>query len=206
MNTKLSRHARLLTGAGAILLGLTATACTSSPGAAPVPDATARPSVSSTAPTTTTPPPTGAGPTATATPRPATPAPSPAPAAKLATKPGPVPTLGMADWSGLSQQGYGTVRPSIIDNGGDPTGIVTDVRWQSWGGPTAVATGMSSDPGDGTVADAVQRTATVAAFDLGLCRGKLMYRAVEWYFPSDGQKFDPNSYIDICTGNYVGRR
>ncbi|HEY4452935.1 MAG TPA: hypothetical protein VGN81_01375 [Pseudonocardiaceae bacterium] len=196
MNTKLSRRARLLTGAGAILLGLTATACTSSPGAAPAPDATARPSVGS----TTAPPPSRAGSTATATPRPTTPAP------KLATKPEPVPTLGVADWNGQPQRGYGTVRPNLIDNGGDPTGIVTGVRWQSWGGPTAIATGMSSDPGNGTVADSVQRTATVTAFDLGVCHGKLMYRAVEWYFPSDGQKFDPNSYTDICTGNFVGRR
>lgn len=30
-----------------------------------------------------------------------------------------------------------------------------------------------------------------------------MYRAIEWYFPSKGEKFDPHEYIDICQGDYV---
>ena len=28
--------------------------------------------------------------------------------------------------------------------------------------------------------------------------------AVEWYFPQHGGKFDPNNYVNICTGDYVG--
>jgi hypothetical protein len=31
-----------------------------------------------------------------------------------------------------------------------------------------------------------------------------MYQAVEWFFPGDGQSFDPNHYLNICTGQYVG--
>jgi hypothetical protein len=42
------------------------------------------------------------------------------------------------------------------------------------------------------------------AFDLGNCDGKLMYRAVEWYFPQHGEHFNPRQYEDICTGSYVG--
>jgi hypothetical protein len=49
----------------------------------------------------------------------------------------------------------------------------------------------------------VSRTATVQAFNLGMCHGKLMYQAVEWYFPSEGGTFDPN-YWNICTGERVG--
>jgi hypothetical protein len=30
-----------------------------------------------------------------------------------------------------------------------------------------------------------------------------MYRAVEWYFPGEGQLFDPTHYEDICSGTYV---
>jgi len=43
----------------------------------------------------------------------------------------------------------------------------------------------------------------VVAFDLGSCDGKLMYQAVEWYFPQHGQAFDAGQYENICTGSYV---
>ena len=198
MNTKLSRRARLLAGigAGAVILGITATACDSTPAAAPAPHSTATsaPTTSTTAPTTTNPAPVAVDSTAPSAPKPT-----------ITTKPAPVPVLGNANWSGGGKKGYGTVRPSDINNGGDGTGVVTDVKWQSWGGATAVATGKAFDPrGQIDSAHSVERAATVQAFDLGMCEGKLVYRAIEWYFPSQGDKFDPNSYINICTGDYVG--
>jgi hypothetical protein len=58
-----------------------------------------------------------------------------------------------------------------------------------------VASGQSDAAGTET-------TATVTAFDLGVCQGKLMYQEIEWYFPQYGQQFNPNSYINICTGDY----
>jgi hypothetical protein len=57
------------------------------------------------------------------------------------TEPAVVPTLGV-EW-GPDQKGYGTVRPATIFNGGDPTGMVINVAWQSWGGPQAMASGIS---------------------------------------------------------------
>ena len=201
MNTKLSRRARLLAGigAGAVILAITATACDSTPTAAPAPHSTATsaPTTGTTAPTTTNPAPVAVDSTAPATPKPTS-----------STKPAPVPTLGKAQWAGGETRGYGAVRPTFIDNGGDGSGVVTDVKWQSWGGSTAIGTGVAADGNDASkpLADAPMRTATVEAFDLGMCDGKLMYRAVEWYFPSDGDKFDPNSYINICTGTFVGQR
>jgi len=105
---------------------------------------------------------------------------------------------------GPDQKGYGAARPDTIFNGGDPTGLVTDVRWKSWGGPVAIASGMSYDPHGGTVADSTREKATVEAFNLGVCHGTLMYQAIEWYFPVDGDKFDPHININICTGEYVG--
>ena len=192
MNTKLSRRARLLVGigAGAVLLGVTATACGSSPTAAPAPSTAT--TTSTTAPTTTSPAPIVVDSTA------------PKPPGSTAAKPAPVPTLGQV-WSQY-QKGYGTVRPNVIDNGGDGNGVVTDVKWQSWGGPTAIATGIAADASDPSkpLAEAPETPATVQAFDLGMCDGKLMYRAVEWYFPSDGGKFNPKAYQNICTGDYVG--
>lgn len=47
-----------------------------------------------------------------------------------------------------------------------------------------------------------REAATVVAFNLGLCGGKLMYRAVEWYFPQHEQAFNPSQYENICTGGY----
>src|SRR5690242_5464978 len=46
------------------------------------------------------------------------------------------PTLGTT-WA-PSQQGYGEVRPRVIFNGGDPTGLVQNISWTSWGGEQAL--------------------------------------------------------------------
>ena len=192
MRNTLFRRARLLfgLGVGTILIGLTASACGSSSaaasGATSIPASSAQSSPRTVA---TSVPVSTVGPTVTTT----------------HPTPKPVPVLG-AEWQPGGQKGYGTAHPDTIFNGGDPTGLVTGVRWQSWGGPVAIASGTSYDPGNSIVADSVQRTATVEAFNLGVCHGTLMYQAIEWYFPGDGQKFDPHIYINICTGKYVGSR
>ena len=126
-------------------------------------------------------------------------------AAKAAAAQAPVPTLGqMAGTFGVDGKGFGLVRPSTVFNGGDPSGLVLNVVWGSWGGPRAVGTGISdySAPNQ-SVAGGTQLPATIVAFNLGTCDGKLMYQAVEWYFPERGQVFDPNTYENICTGTYV---
>jgi hypothetical protein len=100
--------------------------------------------------------------------------------------------------------GFGEVRPARIFNGGDPTGLVTHIVWTSWGGPRAAGTGTSDYVGPGqSVATGSEQRATVVAFSLGSCHGKLMYRAVEWYFPQHGQSFSASHYQDICHGSYV---
>ena len=114
-----------------------------------------------------------------------------------------VPTLGRV-WSPGGQQGYGQVRPSSIFNGGDPTGRLEHVRWASWGTPRAIGSGSGYRPQQ-TVADGTKEPATVVAFKLATCKGIRAYTAIEWYFPKHGGKFDPKSYIDICTGDYVGK-
>jgi hypothetical protein len=107
--------------------------------------------------------------------------------------------------TGPNQRGYGTTRPRVIDNGGDPTGLVEDVHWQSWGHGRAIGTGTSSyEAPNKSVAYAVPEGATVVAFHLGSCKGVLSYNAVEWFFPLQGQEFDPTSYRNTCTGASVG--
>jgi hypothetical protein len=138
-------------------------------------------------------------PVATTPATPPSPPPTPPPAA--------APTLGQpAGDFAHGSSGFGQVKPAKIFNGGDPTGLVTNVVWSSWGGAQATATGSSEYVGPNqSVAQGTEETATVVAFNLGTCDGKLMYQAVEWYFPQHGQAFNPNQYENICTGSYVGQ-
>ncbi len=101
------------------------------------------------------------------------------------------------------QKGYGHVRPVTIYNGGDPTGLIEHIHWQSWGGTQAVGTGIAEyvSPTQ-SVAEGTQESARVVAFQLGRCHGRRAYDAIEWYFPAHGQRFNPRQYIDGCTGKY----
>ena len=108
------------------------------------------------------------------------------------------PTLGQL-WA-PDQLGYGKVAPSMIDNGGDPEGIVSNVVWRSWGSAEAIGSGVAEYVGPNQiVADGTQEPATVVAFNLGMCDGRYMYQAIEWYFPEEGQAFDANNSTNICT-------
>jgi hypothetical protein len=105
-------------------------------------------------------------------------------------------------WSSY-QRGYGHARPSTIFNGGDGSGLVTHMRWQSWGGPMAVGSGLGLyvAPHQSN-AEGTRETAKIVVFQLGYCRGRRAYEAIEWYFPQHGQHFNPHEYIEACTGEY----
>jgi hypothetical protein len=119
--------------------------------------------------------------------------------------PAALPTLGRLAGIFAKGKGFGQVRPSEIDNGGDPTGHVTQIVWNSWGGTQAIGSGTSDYVASGqTVAQGTEQPVTVVAFNPGTCGGKVMYRAVEWYFSQHGQAFRPNKYENICSGTYVG--
>jgi len=205
---------RVLAGAGAIIAAIGATAVTgcsaasappASPKFAPAPTATAIPvsDAGSTAPSSAA---TSAAAATGPASAPATPSTAPAPAAPPASagsSPA-VPVLGRL--AGLFAQGagFGQVKPAKIFNGGDPTGLVTKLAWSSWGAAKATGSGMSDYVGPGqSVATGTQQPVTVVAFDLGICHGTLMYRAVEWYFPGQSQVFSPSQYENICAGHYV---
>jgi hypothetical protein len=182
------------TRAGAIL-GLICLAAATGCSSSTPPAASTTPAASATASATAASQPTVSASTATV----------PASASPSATAAGAVPTLGQLAGVFVRGQGFGQVKPSRIFNGGDPTGLVTHVVWASWGGARAVATGTSEYVGPNqTDAEGTEEPATVMAFDLGTCDGKLMYQAIEWYFPQHGQAFNPNMYENICTGSYVG--
>ena len=128
----------------------------------------------------------------------------PVPVAPISPYVGGIPTLGQLAGTFFDGEGFGQVRPTTVFNGGDPTGNVTDVAWSSWGGPTAMGSGMNDWVGPNqSVADGTEEPVTIEAFDRETCEGKPMYGAVEWYFPQHGEHFDPRNYEDICTGQYV---
>ena len=115
-----------------------------------------------------------------------------------------VPALGRPAGVFAHGEGFGQVRPARIFNGGDPTGLVSHISWKSWGGARASGTGTSDYVGPSqSVATGTEERVTVVAFNPGTCHGKFMYRAVEWYFPQHGQRFDPHRYENICAGTYV---
>ncbi|WP_052441035.1 hypothetical protein [Streptacidiphilus anmyonensis] len=140
---------------------------------------------------------TAASPTSTPT------SPTRTASATAAAAPASVPVLGTVWASGV--QGYGVARPAGLDNHGDPTGIVSSLKWSTWGGASADGTGTAEYVAPGqSVAQGTAEQAVVVAFDLGTCHGRAAYRAIEWYFPGKGQHFDPAHYFDACTGQDHG--
>jgi hypothetical protein len=120
--------------------------------------------------------------------------------AMRSASPGAVPTLGRK-WAPF-QAGYGEVKPSKINNGGDPTGLVWRVRWTGWGQQRATARGIGYFlwPGLGVADGTSAARAVVIAYDLGSCRSQLAYRKIEWFFPKCGGVFIPEGFTNICTG------
>lgn len=129
--------------------------------------------------------------------------PAPTSTVPAPTTTNPPATLGLAGaWT--AGVGFGQVEPSEVFLGGDPTGLVTSIHWQSWGGSVATGTGTSWYVAPNQItADGSHQTATIVAFDLGTCVGHAAYQEVEWYFPSEGGKFDPSQAVYACEQGYV---
>jgi len=95
------------------------------------------------------------------------------------------PALGSASFA-PNGHGFGTVQPSEIFNGGDPSGHVTQIQWTGWGLSTAYGTGLSSifKPAGGYYPQLV--TIQLRASDLGSCApgGSPAYRRLSVREPS----------------------
>jgi hypothetical protein len=102
------------------------------------------------------------------------------------------------------QGGFGIAQPTAISLGDGPYGVGPTLHWESWGSPQATASATDAgmflgDPADSRIPPSNLGEATVVAFDLGTCQGRLVYQALEWYFPQHGQAFNPNTYVNTCT-------
>jgi hypothetical protein len=53
------------------------------------------------------------------------------------------PVLGAKSFAAPDGNGFGTAEPSEIFNGGDPSGLVTQIKWTGWGNPTAIGHGLN---------------------------------------------------------------
>ena len=119
------------------------------------------------------------------------------------------PLLGSAAWgqalgsfAGIS--GFGEVAPDSFSEG--PTAEsphVDSISWSNWGAPQAMGQGQAIDGTgqSGPISSWPVETATVVAFDLGTCDGSTpAYQEVTYYFPQDGETFDPTKSTNACTG------
>jgi hypothetical protein len=142
--------------------------------------------------------------TTTTTTPPSTPTTSPS------TPAGGGPLLGSAAWGqalgsfgGIS--GFGEVAPADITLGETlPAPQLDSISWSNWGAADATGQGQSVDGTNqsGPMSSWPLEPITVVAFDLGSCNGgPPAYEEVEWYFPGDGQTFDPNNATNACTGD-----
>lgn len=121
------------------------------------------------------------------------------------------PTLGIKNMGrGFpNTRGFGDPRPAVIDNGGDPTGVVTGVTWATWGGEVADGEGTGSYVGPNqSVAMATQKQVLIRASDLTTCNGHPVYKRVVWWFPAEGETYqwaldhDVEGY-NLCNGTLI---
>ncbi|UIJ35377.1 hypothetical protein [Allobranchiibius sp. GilTou73] len=193
--------------AGALVLAATAGCNSGGAGAASATKSASTPATTTTvtATSTVTVPSTGHPNTVAASP---SSRPSSTGTTRLQTSSAGVPTLGLEGWgTGVpNTRGFGDVRPHVIDNGGDPTGMVQDVTWSNWGGPTADGRGFGYFvPANEPVAGSMRVPAQIRAYDLTTCGGHPAYRHVTWWFPSKGETYKSalahtTEAYDLCDG------
>lgn len=104
---------------------------------------------------------------------------------------------------GLYQVGFGTAIPSLVFNGGDPTGLFENLTWSSWGGATADGRGTALyEDGSVIVAAEPREPASFRAYDLGTCQGHRVYLHLAVWFPQHGETFNPatngETFYTLC--------
>lgn len=114
-------------------------------------------------------------------------------AVSRAASPGTV-VLGSSAYAGPTGAGWGKAHPSEIFNGGDPSGLVTHIRWTNWGGAVASGQGLNAitKPNGGYYGKLV--TIELRAYDKGRCtaQGPVAYRRLSAREPSrPGGPFGP---------------
>jgi hypothetical protein len=128
-----------------------------------------------------------------------------APTSMVMSRSGGVPTLGSSKFYAPNSKGFGSVRPTEIFNGGDPSGLVTKIHWSTWGGTQAEGHGLNAifAPKGGYYGQLVR--IDLLARDRGKCPGssRPVYRQLLVREPSrpggpDGKWFLWSGAHDLC--------
>lgn len=93
--------------------------------------------------------------------------------------------------------GYGETTPETVYFGGSPSGMVSEIAWDSWGDDHATGHGQALYVVT-SVADAEMMPVEVVAFDIQVCDGSRAYSKIAWYFPSQGETFNPGNSNGMC--------
>lgn len=93
------------------------------------------------------------------------------------------PVLGSKAFALPDGEGWGSARPRRVFNGGDPSGLVTEIQWTSWGGDTAIGYGLGNifKPRGGYYHPVVVE---LRAQDLGHCGAQPAYTQLAIRVPS----------------------
>ena len=93
-------------------------------------------------------------------------------------------------------KGFGRVKPREIFYGGDPTGLVCDIHWHSWGGRVAHGTGVGwYISGHQSVGEGHGAIAIVIASKLGKWKGRPAYNRLTWSFSKHGTERPASSCL-----------
>ena len=90
-------------------------------------------------------------------------------------------------------KGFAQAKPREIFYGGDPTGLVCNIRWKTWG--ARIATGYGTGwyvNSHQSVAHGHPAVAIVKASHLGRWHGRRAYLRLRWSFPQHGSQHAPS--------------
>ncbi len=113
--------------------------------------------------------------------------------------------LGSPNYIPSYGEGWGASMPSVISNGGAPSGVLTAVSWQGWGDPVATGSGRAAiyKPQGGYYAG--HPRIPLRAGDIGTCPGQSepAYRSLEFRLPPwPGAPLGPwlkwSGSLDLC--------
>ncbi len=106
-------------------------------------------------------------------------------------------------------EGFRSIRPSTIFLGGDSTGLVTHITWNSWGSAEAIGHGqswyVSPNASCNTAACGAgpEAEVNVVAYNLMVCDGRRTYESVGWFFPEYGQTLQREA-VTRCPDRQAG--
>ena len=87
--------------------------------------------------------------------------------------------------------GFGEERPAQLSQNSMCGNTITDISWNSWGGPMAQGAGIWCQSAGAISRGEALKSVTITASDIGLCNGVLAYRVLG---------YDSGEAISICRG------